>query len=214
MKKKSSDNNSVLPLSFTKNISSNRTSQEVKKKEQLIILFIYILKHIYSFNTYSVAKGIVAGRRPEASPHVPIRRGHSPEHVEQHPHGGVGDVLGEQPGCVGDGDASAAALGEVDVVEAHAGGDDEAERRHLAEDVGGDEGTHGGREECSDGGAVRGQKLRRRVGLPGLEEVELVGGEGLQESEAYGRTEYHHFWKQLLTCHSLVGVGCLICSLS
>ena len=77
------------------------------------------------------------------------------------------------------------ALGQVDVIEANAGGDYKAERWQQPEDLLGDGGPVAWRYQSPDGAGVRGQELfQREVRVPCLEVLELVGRDGLQEGKA------------------------------
>lgn len=75
---------------------------------------------------------------PEAVFDEAIGGGHFPKDVEEEPHRKIGHVGGEDVAGIGDGNAAAAALGKIDVVEAGAGSDDEAQRGQISEDGGGE----------------------------------------------------------------------------
>jgi len=62
------------------------------------------------------AEGIVPLERPEPAADEPLGGGDAAQHVDEHADGVVGDVGGVDGAGVGDGDAAARALGEVDVV--------------------------------------------------------------------------------------------------
>ena len=66
-------------------------------------------------------------QRPEPAPNEPLRRRDAPQHVDEHADGVVGDVGGVDGAGVGDGDAAARALGEVDVVNARGRADEAAD---------------------------------------------------------------------------------------
>lgn len=71
----------------------------------------------------------VAAVRPEAAPDVALAGGDAAEHVDEEADGVVGDVGRVDAAGVGDGDAAARALVEVDVVEPRADCENAAQRR-------------------------------------------------------------------------------------
>jgi len=70
---------------------------------------------------------IVPLERPEPAAEEPLGGGDAAQHVEEHADGVVGDVGGVDGAGVGDGDAAARALGEVDVVNARGRADEAAD---------------------------------------------------------------------------------------
>lgn len=142
---------------------------------------------------------------PKPSPHEPIGGRDRPEHVEGHPDGGVGDVIGEDLAGVGNGDAAAPALGEVDVVETGAGGDDDAEGREEVEEASGDPGG-GGAEHGGGGLGVGGEEAGEgERGLPSPEDGEF-GGERVPVVEEPWRVDDQEL-REVVTAHLCRPIG-------
>lgn len=71
-------------------------------------------------------------------PDIPIRSRDLSEHIDQKAHSQVRNILRKHFSSIGYRDSTVPALGEVDVVEAGTGGDDEPERWEKPYNVGGD----------------------------------------------------------------------------
>lgn len=84
---------------------------------------------------YLETEGELAGDRPGAAADEGVGAADAAHDVDEEADAVVGGVLGEDVAGVGDGDPAAAALGEVDVVDAGAVGDDELHRRELEEEL-------------------------------------------------------------------------------
>lgn len=78
-------------------------------------------------------KRVIATHGPRARTDEPIGGRDPPKDVDQECYGVVGDVLSKGSACIGDGDAPAAAILEVNVVEASAGAHEELEVREEFE---------------------------------------------------------------------------------
>lgn len=141
---------------------------------------------MYTMYTYFRTQGIISTSSPVPSSHVPIRCRDLSENIHQKSHRQIGNVVGEDVRSIGDCDSPTATFRQVHVVEAGAWRDYEAERREPPENLGCDDGAVGGGQESPGGAAMGGQELVQTEiwVVPGLEVVELVGGEGLEESEA------------------------------
>jgi hypothetical protein len=143
------------------------------------------------------AERVVPLDRPEAVADEPLGRGDAPEHVDEHSDGVVGDVRGVHPPGVGDDDAAARALVEVDVVDGGGRADDAAKGGDGVEERGGqvdgagapdDRGArgfeHGGGEEDRER-LARGQEvedaepLAQRCGEGRVHALEEENGRGL-----------------------------------
>lgn len=92
---------------------------------------------------YRGGEGIVAVDRPGAAADEGVGGAQAAHDADEEADAVVGGVLGKDVAGVGDRDPAAAALGEVDVVDAGAVGDDELERRQLAEELRRDAGDYG-----------------------------------------------------------------------
>ena len=100
--------------------------------------------------------------RPLTRPDVTISRRNATEEANQQTDGVIRHVLRVSFAGVCDGDAAAVALGEVDVVGADAGADDELERREAGEEAGVDR-EPADADDGSDGGGVTGEEEREWV---------------------------------------------------
>jgi len=107
--------------------------------------------------------------RPEAAADEPLGGGDAPEHVDEQADGVVCDVGGVDRPRVGDGDAAARALVEVDVVNARAGAEDEADGRDGVE------------ERCVHAGAVSTNDDRGASGVGPRRGGGEESGEGLAQ---------------------------------
>lgn len=88
--------------------------------------------------------------RPKPILDEAIAGAHFPDGVEEEPRRKIRYVGGEDVAGVGDGDAAAAALSKIYVVEAGAGGDNEAQGGQISENGGGE------RENAAAEGGPRG----------------------------------------------------------
>lgn len=104
----------------------------------MITIFIYGKLEIYF-----ESKWVLAVDRPGAAADEVVGAAEAAHDVDEEADAVVGGVLGEDVAGVGDGDPPAVALGQVDVVDAGAVGDDQLERRELAEEVRRDAGDDG-----------------------------------------------------------------------
>jgi hypothetical protein len=119
------------------------------------------------------AKWVLSLLRPQPGPNEPVTGRYSEQNIEQQRDGIVGNVLGKCVAGVGDGDATTAALGDVDVVEASAGGHHEPKGGKEIEQVG----SHWGGIYADEGPYGR--------GVAGQEGVRwLVGGGGVRVEDA------------------------------
>lgn len=134
-----------------------------------------------------MAEGELASDWPEVASNKPIGCGYFPQNVDQKSDGQVRAVIGKDLAGASDGDAAAAALGEVDVVDTGAGSDDETEGGEVAEEGGGDR-SGGVAKEGLDGSRMGVEKIGgRQRRLPGFEETEFLGEASLEMSEDGGR---------------------------
>lgn len=106
---------------------------------------------------------------PPPGPDVPVSSRNLPPDIEEKPHCQIGNILGVNVAGGGHCDPAAAALGEVNVVEAGAGGDNEAEIRQHAHQIGGDGDAAGGEDGTSRLGMSEDELVEGERGFPGLE---------------------------------------------
>lgn len=76
---------------------------------------------------YLRAKWIISCFRPEPVFHEAICSTNFPHHIKDQPHCKISDISGQHSGNISNGNLATTALNEINVVEAGAGGDDEAE---------------------------------------------------------------------------------------
>lgn len=105
----------------------------------------------------------------------------APEHVDEHAHGVVGDIGGIDAPGVGDGDAAARALVEIDVVNAGARVDDATQRANRVEE----RGVHADNAAPHDDGGARGLGQGRGGGEEGHER--LARGRQVEDAEAFAQ---------------------------
>ena len=117
---------------------------------------------------------------PEAAADEPLGGRHATEHVDEQADGVVGDVGGEHPAGVGDNDAAARALVQVDEVNARRQARDAAEGRDGVEE----RGVHGDQPRPHDDGGTRRLRGGRCGGEEGRERRALGGGEEVEDAEA------------------------------
>jgi hypothetical protein len=135
-------------------------------------------------STNLIAKWVLSLLRPQSRANKAISSGYSAQNIEQKRDGVVGDVLRVCIAGSGDCDATATALGEVDVVDASTGAHDYPKWREEVEGFGsdgggahGDEGAYGG----GGGGDGGGDGLveQAEVGLQAVSVWEVEGREGV-----------------------------------
>jgi hypothetical protein len=86
--------------------------------------------------------------RPEAAADEPLGRGDAPKHVDEHSNDVVDDVRGVDPPGVGDDDATARALVEVDVVDGGGRADDATKGGDSIKERGGQVDGAGAPNDC------------------------------------------------------------------
>lgn len=118
--------------------------------------------------------------------------------MDEQADGQVGDILGVDSTGGGDPDAESVALGHVNVVGAHASGNDEAEGGEGADEIGGDP-LHRVAEDGANGrgmNAEGGEKLGKGEGRgEEVEEVVRVRVTGFEILEDQGRTQDKKVWE-------------------
>lgn len=99
--------------------------------------------------------------RPQTRANKSVSSGKSAQNIEQKRDGVVGHVLRVGVAGIGDGNATTATLGEVDVVKAGAGANDKSQRREVVEGVDGDGRGADANESAYGGGLGRGQRVEK-----------------------------------------------------
>jgi hypothetical protein len=119
------------------------------------------------------AKWVLSLLRPQPGPNEPVTGRYLAQNIEQQRDGIVGNVLGECVAGIGDGNATAEALGDVDVVDTGAGRHHDPKGGKETEHVGGQWGR-----SCADEGLYG-------CGVAGQEGLKwLVGGRGVRVEDA------------------------------
>lgn len=141
------------------------------------------------------AKWVLSLWRPQPGPNESVTGRYSAQNIEQQRDGIVGNILGVRVAGVGDGDATAAALGDVNMVDACARSHHEPKGGKEIEHVGGhwgqtygDEGPYGcgvaGQESLRWLVGGRGERIEEaEVAVQAVPEWESIRGEAMQQDE-------------------------------